>query len=97
MKKLALEVLEKLTTNAKVLADCIRRGAVIYMLHVVGTPDALAEKAREVLTGMCKSALHGLKVTERMEQFLPGAVVRDALTSLCGSASQRRIDLVLRR
>ena len=90
VKKLALEVLEKLTTNAKVLADCIRRGAVIYMLHVVGTPDALAEKAREVLTGMCKSALHGLKVTERMEQFLPGAVVR-CPRALCGSTSRNAV------
>jgi hypothetical protein len=27
-----------------------------------------------VLTTMVKSALHGLKVTERMEQFLPPAV-----------------------
>ena len=73
---MALEVLEKLTTNAKVLADCVRRGVVIYILNVVASPDKLnEEKAREVLTGMSKSALHGLKVMERMEQFLPGAVV----------------------
>jgi DnaJ family protein C protein 13 len=72
---LALQVIEKLTTNAKVLADCVRRGCVIYILNVVGSPDKINEKAREVLQGMSKSALHGLKVTERMEQFLPGAVV----------------------
>ena len=39
-----------------------------------GSPTALNEKGRSVLTTMVKSALHGLKVTERMEQFLPPAV-----------------------
>ena len=74
-KLLVLEVLSLITGNAKLLSDLIRRGVVLYLLEVVGCPTALNEKARVVLTGMVKSALHGLKVTERMEQFLPPAVV----------------------
>jgi DnaJ family protein C protein 13 len=75
VKALALTVIQLLTANAKILAECIKRGAVIYLLTIVGSPDALSEQSREVLTGMSKNALHGLKVVEAMEQFLPGAVV----------------------
>ena len=37
--------------NAKLLADLIRRGIVLYLLEVVGSPTSLNEKARVVLTG----------------------------------------------
>eukprot|EP01046_Picozoa_sp_COSAG06_P020750 COSAG06_NODE_1531_length_9161_cov_2.153498_5_plen_801_part_00 len=75
VKAMALAVIQQMVANAKILSECIRRGAVIYLLSIVGSPDALSEKAREVLTVMSKSALHGLKVTDGMEQFLPNAVV----------------------
>ena len=35
-KLLALEVIALLTNHAKLLSECIRRGAVVYLLEVVG-------------------------------------------------------------
>ena len=81
-KKAAMEVLLVLTNNAKVLLETVRRGVVIYLLAIAASPDGINETARAVLQKMSKSALHGLKVTDAMEQFLPKAVVNGIVNQL---------------
>ena len=82
-KEKTMDVLQALCSNAKVLADCVRRGTVLYLLAIAGNPDNdLSPKARTVLTKMSKNPLHGLKVTDAMEQFLPKAVVNGIVNDL---------------
>eukprot|EP01051_Picozoa_sp_SAG22_P015756 SAG22_NODE_2109_length_3004_cov_2.193804_2_plen_837_part_00 len=81
-KKATMEALMLLTNNAKILLESIRRGVVIYLLAIAASPEGINETARLVLQKMSKSALHGLKVTDAMEQFLPKAVVNGIVNQL---------------
>eukprot|EP01050_Picozoa_sp_SAG11_P000200 SAG11_NODE_4_length_33019_cov_28.098909_27_plen_1292_part_00 len=81
-QKGAINALQVLTDNPKILVECIRRGCIIYLLAIASTLDAINVQARAVLAKMSKSALHGLKVTDAMEQFLPKAVVNGIVNEL---------------
>ena len=78
---LALDAIAMYAQTPKLLVELVRRGAVMYLLAIAGSADALASKARDVLSKMARSPLHGLKVTGAMEHFLPPAVV----SGLCAS------------
>lgn len=81
-KSSALKLLSDIVQNPRLLVDVVQRGAVLYLLALTSSPDAMSERAREVLQQMAKSALHGLKVTEAMEQFLPPAVISGVVNDL---------------
>jgi hypothetical protein len=72
----ALSVVEVFVRTPKLLSELLKRGVVMYLLgHCSSSEHGLSKQARELLKAMGNSPLHGLAVTEAMEQFLPAAVV----------------------
>jgi hypothetical protein len=75
-QKRALAVLTVLVRTPKILNEVLKRGVVLYLLsHCSSSEHGLSKQARDLLRAMAGSPLHGLTVTEAMEQFLPAAVV----------------------
>ena len=81
-QKRSLAVLGILVRSPKILSETLQRGVVLYLLAHCSSAEGLSQAACGILEQMAGSPLHGLSVTEAMEQFLPAAVVCSLLVPI---------------